>query len=457
MCRVSVVSYDADQLDDLRLGVHEVRPAGQVDRRLHQRLVQRHRGVAEAADAGLVAERLAQRLAERERGVLDGVVRVDLEVAVGAHDEVEAAVLAELGEHVVEERHAGRDVGGAGAVEVELDRDVATPWSCARTRAVRLMPDAPRSAVGRDGVGRGAAQPGTRSTSSAVPAVTRSQPGRPDVADQDAAVEQRLPGRPPVGEARRTARSSRPSRRPRARVPRSSATSRSRWSLTSVDGGEQLVGVRERRQRGRLGERGQVVRQPHQLQRVDDRGVGGEVADPRAGERERLGHRAGHDQPRAAGQQAQRRTGSAENSAYASSTTTMPGASRRRPPRRRRGRARCRSGCSASTGTTTSGAALARPAPLRRRRRQAEVGASRRAGDPARSPCPRRSAGASSTSARSPARCARPAERLQQLLEDLVGAVGRPHLLAAVERRAGSCAVEVGGEVGRSAIASRSG
>ena len=73
----------ADQLDDLGLGVHDVRPAGQVDRGLHQRLVQRHQRVAEAADAGLVAERLAQRLADRDRGVLDGVVGVDLEVARG--------------------------------------------------------------------------------------------------------------------------------------------------------------------------------------------------------------------------------------------------------------------------------------------------------------------------------------------------------------------------------------
>ena len=71
----------ADELDHLRLVVHEVRPAGQVDGRLHQALVERHERVAEAAQPALVAERLAQRLAEREAGVLDRVVGVDLEVA----------------------------------------------------------------------------------------------------------------------------------------------------------------------------------------------------------------------------------------------------------------------------------------------------------------------------------------------------------------------------------------
>ena len=61
--------------------VDEERPPREVDDRLHQRLVERHRRLAEAADAGLVAERLAQRLAEHEPDVLDRVVVVDLEIA----------------------------------------------------------------------------------------------------------------------------------------------------------------------------------------------------------------------------------------------------------------------------------------------------------------------------------------------------------------------------------------
>ena len=105
-------------------GVHEVRPARHVDGRVGERLVHRDARVAEPADALLVAQRLAQRLAEHDRGVLDGVVALDLDVALGAHGQVEAGVAAQRGQHVVVERHAGVDVDDAGAVEVELDDDV---------------------------------------------------------------------------------------------------------------------------------------------------------------------------------------------------------------------------------------------------------------------------------------------------------------------------------------------
>ena len=50
--------------------------------------------------------------------------------------EVEAAVLAELAEHVVEERQAGGDVDLARPVEVERDVDRASPW-CARDTVAR--------------------------------------------------------------------------------------------------------------------------------------------------------------------------------------------------------------------------------------------------------------------------------------------------------------------------------
>ena len=70
----------------------------------------------------------------------------------------------------------------------------------------------------------------------------------------------------------------------------------------------------QRGPRDRLGDRGQVVGQPHEQQRVDHGRVGGEVAEPGAGERERLGHRAGDDQPGPARQQGERarRAGPAE-------------------------------------------------------------------------------------------------------------------------------------------------
>ena len=71
-------------------------------------------------------------------------------------------------------------------------------------------------------------------------------------------------------------------------------------------------------------------------------------------------------------------------------------------------RARCRSGCSASAGRRRR-AVLARPPRPRPRRVEREVGGARHA-RPSRSRCRPRSAGAWSTTARSPARCG-PARR----------------------------------------------
>ena len=97
----------ADHLrGDLDL-VHDERAPGQVERDLHRGLVERHGDRGEPADARLVAERLGQRLAHREADVLDGVVAVDVQVALARDLEIPAGVLAELLEHVVEERQAG--------------------------------------------------------------------------------------------------------------------------------------------------------------------------------------------------------------------------------------------------------------------------------------------------------------------------------------------------------------
>ena len=59
----------------------------------------------------------------------------------------------------------------------------------------------------------------------------------------------------------------------------------------------------EGRQRGRLRHRRQVVGQTHETHRVADLARGGHVTDARAGERERLAHRAADDQARVIGEQ----------------------------------------------------------------------------------------------------------------------------------------------------------
>jgi hypothetical protein len=102
---------------------HAERATREVDRDLHERLVEGEEPGGEAGDAGLVPQRLPEGLAEHDAGVLDRVMAIDVEIALGLHREVEAAVAPELVEHVVEERQAGRDVDDAGAA-VEVDRHV---------------------------------------------------------------------------------------------------------------------------------------------------------------------------------------------------------------------------------------------------------------------------------------------------------------------------------------------
>ncbi len=60
----------------------------------------------------LVAERAAQAFAQRERAVFDGVVLVDVQVALAVEAQREAAVLGQLLQHVIEEADAGCDLDG---------------------------------------------------------------------------------------------------------------------------------------------------------------------------------------------------------------------------------------------------------------------------------------------------------------------------------------------------------
>src|SRR5207247_7416631 len=83
------------------------------------------------------------------------------------HGQVEAAVLAQLGQHVVEERHAGADLHHPDAVQVEFHHDL------------RLVgePFHPRHPVHQLSTSSRADL--NAAISSGVPTVTRSQRGGP--------------------------------------------------------------------------------------------------------------------------------------------------------------------------------------------------------------------------------------------------------------------------------------
>lgn len=70
-----------------------------------------------------IAPGFGERLSESDADILDGVVLIDLEIAVGLDVEVDEAVTGKEGEHVVEEADACVDLRGPGAVQIEAEFD----------------------------------------------------------------------------------------------------------------------------------------------------------------------------------------------------------------------------------------------------------------------------------------------------------------------------------------------
>src|SRR5256885_2904495 len=102
----------------------EERPPRHVHRRRDERLVHRDERGPEPHDPPLVAEGLVDRLAQHDADVLDGMVLVDLDVTLRLDGEVHETVLRPGLQHVAEERDRRLHLRGAGAVEVELERDL---------------------------------------------------------------------------------------------------------------------------------------------------------------------------------------------------------------------------------------------------------------------------------------------------------------------------------------------
>jgi hypothetical protein len=99
-------------------------PRGNVDDSARERLVERAVRMPESPDVATVPQRLVEGLADDQRTVLGGVVVADVQVALALEREVDAPVLGHGAEHVVEEADACVNVVLAGAVHVDLARNV---------------------------------------------------------------------------------------------------------------------------------------------------------------------------------------------------------------------------------------------------------------------------------------------------------------------------------------------
>ena len=104
----------------MRHAPNEIGPARYVERGARQRLVHRQIGMRIAHDAVLVAQRLRHRLAQRDAAILDGVVLVDMQIALGAQGNVDARMAGELLQHVVEKADAGGYGIDAFPIQVDL-------------------------------------------------------------------------------------------------------------------------------------------------------------------------------------------------------------------------------------------------------------------------------------------------------------------------------------------------
>ena len=89
--------------------------AAEVEADAAQTVVHRQ-GVAIAFDATLVAECFQKAFAESKRRILDGVVFVDMQVAIAMNGKIYHAVFADLFEHVVEESQSSLVVRCTSAV-----------------------------------------------------------------------------------------------------------------------------------------------------------------------------------------------------------------------------------------------------------------------------------------------------------------------------------------------------
>lgn len=198
--------------------------------------------------------------------------------------------------------------------------------------------------------------------------------------------------------------------------------------LQLLDVLEQHVGVLQGGQRGRLGDGRQVIRQAYELDGVHDRRVRREIAQAQAGGAEGLRHRPGDDEIRPTFEQRQQRVAVAElDVRLVDDDHRRLGGLRGVVQRQDRlARDRVARGVVGGGDEDDVGPVLGdRLLGGRDVDREVVVAG---AGDPAGAGAARDEAVHRVRRLEADRRTARSAEGLQQLLDDLVGAVGRPHV-----------------------------
>ena len=107
--------------------VHKVGPPAQIDGAECQRLIHRQHAAAVPHQPGLVAQRFFYGRAQRNADVLNCVVAVYVQVAAAGDAYIKQAVAGKAVQHVVKKADARVQVGPAGAVQVNRQRDLCLP------------------------------------------------------------------------------------------------------------------------------------------------------------------------------------------------------------------------------------------------------------------------------------------------------------------------------------------
>src|SRR5690554_35083 len=97
------------------------RTTRKIDHHTRQRLVERNVGMAVTANAFFVSDRFRKGLTQGDADIFDGMVIVDMRIAIRAHVKIDHAVAYDLIQHMIEKRHPGGEVAFTAAIEVKFD------------------------------------------------------------------------------------------------------------------------------------------------------------------------------------------------------------------------------------------------------------------------------------------------------------------------------------------------
>jgi len=76
--------------------------------------------MAVTADTAFVAQGPTDRLAQRDADILDGVMGVDVQIALRFDAQIDQSMTRDLVEHVIEKRKTAGELGVSGAIQIDV-------------------------------------------------------------------------------------------------------------------------------------------------------------------------------------------------------------------------------------------------------------------------------------------------------------------------------------------------